>query len=120
MNDTHKKVLSNLFELSSNVKIYVPSTIDVDQETDNQAMVEHVETVLAGYFGGATAMQALGSWLAQNGKLVFEKVTVVQSYCTEEQLNSHIEDVVNLALYVKKEMSQEAVSLEVNNKLYLV
>ena len=116
---THKALL-NLFELSSNVKIYVPSTVDVDQSADNSAMVEHVERTLAGFFGGATASLALGSWVANNNELVMEKVTIVQSYCTEAQLNDHIEAVVHLALHVKHTMSQEAVSLEVNNKLYLV
>jgi hypothetical protein len=115
------KALANLFELSSNVKIYVPSTVEVDQSADNGAMVEHVERQLSGLFGGATAYNALGAWVSQgNNELILEKVVIVQSYCSEAQLNDHIEEVIRLALHVKTEMSQEAVSLEVNNKLYFV
>lgn len=111
---------ANVINLSSSVKVYVPSTIDVDKSTDNAAMVEHVSKVLSGLFGGSTAYQAIGGWVAQDGALVTERVTIVQSFCTSDGLDANIDAVLALAHHVKIAMSQEAVSLEVNNELYLV
>ena len=62
----------------------------------------------------------MGGWVGNNGDLITEKITIVYSYCKEEQLQEHIEAIYNYCLKIKKEMNQEAVSLEVNNKLHLI
>lgn len=112
--------LAGLIELSSVVKLYVPSTVNTNQSVDNSAMVERVETALASWFGGATAFNAVGAWTSPATGLVLENVTIVQAYCDEAGLQAHIADFIRLAQVVKHEMSQEAVALEVNNKLYLL
>jgi hypothetical protein len=112
--------LSALIELSSVVKLYVPSTVNTNEAIDNSAMVAHVETTLAQWFGGATAFKAIGAWVSPQTGLVLEGVTIVQAYCTEAQLHENIAGFIALANHVKKEMTQEMVAIEVNNKLYLL
>lgn len=112
--------LKNLIELSSSVKLYVPSTINVNQTIDNTKIVESVATALSNWFGGATALKAVGAWVSPQTGLVLENVTIVQSYCTETQLQENIADFINLANRLKKEMTQDAIAIEVNNKLYLI
>jgi hypothetical protein len=115
-----QKKLKNLIELSSNVKIYVPSTVNVNQSVDNAVIIDKILSELSGMFGGATKFDAIGCWQSQQAGLVKEKITICQSYCNEEQLKGNIERVIEICENLKSEMSQEAISLEVNNKLYFV
>ena len=115
----NSKKLSALIELSSNVKIYVPSTINTSEEIDNEAYIVLVLGKLSEMFGGATSFEALGCWQSNSG-LIKERVTICQSYCTEKQLQENIDKVVEICEELKNTMNQEAISLEVNNKLYFV
>lgn len=101
--------------------IYVPSTIDVDQTTDNSKQVDRVLRSLSMWFGGATASDAVGAWVSDTtGNTVTEKIKYCFSYCTTDLLNKHIDDVLNLCTALKNEMGQEAISLEINNELYFI
>ena len=112
--------LNNLFVLSSHVRIYVPSTVDVDKVSDTAEQLEDTKRVMANWFGGATAYRALGSWLSGAGGLVEEDVTIVESYCSEDQLTAHVGDVITHARHLKAVLSQESIAIEVQHKLYLV
>ena len=116
----NNKKLSALIELSSNVKIYVPSTADVDQATDNSAIVDRTLSQLAKMFGGSTQYDALGCWQSATVGLVKEHVVICQSYCSEQQLQDNIDTVIDICTTIKQEMKQEAIALEINNKLYFV
>ena len=115
------KQLKYTIPLHSKVSIYVPSTTNVNEQTDNTAMVDYVHTKLSEMFGGATCAPAIGGWVSEQGELVKERVTIVYAFCTDEQLDKHLEqDVLPLCEQIKNDMSQEAVSLEVNGELYFV
>lgn len=114
------KSLKNCIKLSCSVKIYIPSTINVNQEIDNEKYVNLALSFLSSKFGGATSSPALGAWVSSKGDLVKESVTLAFSYATQEQLNASIEDIYAFCLDLKKNLSQEAIALEVNNELYLV
>lgn len=55
------KTLKNCIKLSCSVKIYVPSTINVDKDFDNIEWIDKTMVFLASMFGGSTATNALGS-----------------------------------------------------------
>lgn len=112
--------LGNLFTLSSHVRVYVPSTVDVSVEAETTEQVEDTKRLLAGWFGGATAYRAVGSWVSATGALVDEDVTIVEAYCTEAQLQDHIGEVLGHARHLKKVLSQEAIAIEVQHQLYFV
>lgn len=114
------KTLKNCVKLSCSVKIYVPSTVEVDKEFDSQEYVERTLKFLSSEFGGATATKALGAWVTSSGALVKESVTMVFAYTGQQQLEKSIDSVYDFCLAMKKELAQEAIALEVNNELYLV
>ena len=114
------KTLTNLIKLGSKVSVYVPATVDVNKEVDNTEYVDKVASELAEFFGGSTYTPAVGCWMSDTEGLVRERTTVVYAYATEADLNTHIEDVINLCEWIKEEMKQEAVSLEVNGELYFI
>ena len=111
------KALKYKFDLDCKVSIYVPSTINVNESVDNSAQVMHVITELSKLFGGATASQAVGGWVCDNGQTVVESVTIVYAFCTSEQLNNNIDEVISICENLRDSMKQEAISLEINGQL---
>ena len=114
------KTLKFKFDLDCKVSIYVPSTVNVNESVDNTAQVKNTITELAKMFGGATASKAVGGWVCASGETVLEEVTIVYSFCTSEQLQAHFADVYAIAENIKNEMSQEAVTLEINGQVKFV
>jgi hypothetical protein len=114
------KTLKNCIKLSCSVKIYVPSTININQSFDSQEWIDKTLSFLSQEFGGSTASKALGAWLSSKGELVKENVTMVFSYANQSQLEQSIDKVYDFCLDMKAKLSQEAIALEVNNELYLV
>ena len=114
------KKLKALFSLDHNIKLYIPSTNDVNKAVDNSEQVDKVLTLFSKMFGGATSYNAVGAWQSDTKGLIKEKVKIVQSYATAEQVEQYIDKVIEYAETLKKEMSQEAISLEYDNKLYFI
>ena len=116
------KTFNNLFHLSSSVEIIVPSTTNVDvvDETLYTDMVQKVSLALSELFGGATAINAIGSYKANNGSLVTEKVTVVQAFTDSKTLEKSADSVLNLCQDLCRKMTQESIALKVNGVLYFV
>ena len=122
--DKVNATLQGIFNLDHTVKIYVPSTTEADNEASTEkiaAAIEKVSKQFSLWFGGATTNEAVGAWYSEElQKVITEKVTIVTSFATAESVEENIGEVVGLALWIKEEFSQEAVSLEYDNKLYLV
>lgn len=112
--------LDNLIKLSSNIKIYIPSTINVDKDFDNSELVDKTLKMFSDIFGGSTAYQALGCYTSHSGELIKEKVTICESYTDTDTLGKNIEQIIDFAQTIKTGLRQESVALEVNNVLYLV
>lgn len=108
--------------LNSRVAVYVPGTVNANETDENKAeqITEMVAGELSELFGGATISLAAGAWKSEQFGLIREDIKIVYSYCTIEQLEKCAPDVLRIAEQVKREMSQEAVSVEVNSKLYFV
>lgn len=114
------KELKFKFDLSSRVAIYVPGTINVNQEMDNSGYVTLVMSKLSEWFGGATASDARGGWVSPAAGLVIEKVTIIYAFCKEADLQSRFEDIIALCGQIRDEMHQEAVTLEVNGQIAFI
>lgn len=106
--------------LNHAVAIFVPSTIDVDQEADNSQQVQSTLAFLGKVFGGATRSDGEGVWRAEDDNLVTEAVTIVRTFVTKQALDQHLDDVLDFATDLKHEMKQEAVAIDVDNHLILV
>lgn len=114
------KHLKNCVKLNSIVKIYVPSTYDVDKKIDNEEWIDKTLTFLSEKFRGATASPALGAWVSQGGELIKEDVAVVFSYCLQSDLKQEIDNVYDFCVEMRNVLKQESISLEVNGELYFV
>ena len=106
--------------LSEKIAVYVPSTYDGNREViDNSAYVQKVMEELAELFGGATAYEASGAWISEEKGLIIENVTIVYAYC-DTLTNEAIDDVIKICEHIKEGLKQEAVSIEINDKLYFI
>lgn len=108
--------------LSNRVALYVPSTTAVDQPLDESTAEQFVSRslrLMSELFGGATALPASGGWVASDGKLVTERVTIVYSFTGDLTT----EDLMKIKFFVeslKAEMRQEAIAVEINGRLIFV
>ena len=112
--------LKNMFKLSSKITVYVPSTCDINKPIDNSAWVDATATLLSNCFGGATSCEALGYWTSPTAGLVKERTTQVFAYCSDADLQAKIESVIDLCEAMKKELSQDAIALEINGEMYFI
>jgi hypothetical protein len=71
-------------------------------------------------FGGATGYACYGAWISREGSLVKERVTICESFCTEQQLEASIDDIYDYCVTLRESLAQEAVSLEVNGVLHFI
>ena len=114
------KQLKFKFDLNSKVAIYVPSTKNVNEKIDNSIYEKRVLVELSKIFGGATKTPAVGGWLCNNVELVVEDVSIVYSFCTTEQLKTHFREVLQICQNLKKDLQQEAITLEVNGQIAFI
>lgn len=114
------KELKFKFDLDCKFAVYVPSTNDVNKACDNTEMVKYVLAELSKLFGGATASKSVGAWMSDKEGLVLEDVTIVYAFCTSEQAGEHFADVYAICEKIKREMNQEAVTLEYNGQVKFV
>jgi hypothetical protein len=115
-----KNKLKNMIKLRSRLTVYVPSTKNVKESIDNEKYVDNCAKMLSEYFGGATSTPAIGYWLSESHDVVKEKTVMVFAYANDSDLDKHIDDVVSWCEKLKKELSQEAIALEVNGDMYFI
>lgn len=120
-------VLQNIFEMlidrlerSNHIVIFIPTTIDTDKVIDTKPYVERTLNFLAERFGGATGKQAQGVWNSEQAGLVGETVYLVYTYATHNDMNRHLDEVIEYVKSLKKELRQEAMAIEINKKLTLI
>lgn len=106
--------------LPQRVALYVPGTQGPATATDNAAQVERVARAFCGWFGGATAQESTGFWMSDTAGLVRESVTIVFAVCTADQLRDRLPDVLTLAQQIKQDMAQEAVTITIDQKMYII
>lgn len=112
--------LKNMFKLSSKIAVYVPSTTDINVQIDNTKYVDNCATLLSDCFGGATSCQTLGYWTSPSQGLVKEHTTMVFAYCSDTDLQNHIEKVIDFCENLKKELKQDAIAVEINGEMYFI
>lgn len=112
-------VKNNVTVLKDEVVIFVPSTIQANQTTDNSVFVNKVASELSILNGGCTITNAEGCWNSDELGLIKESVTLVSSSC-DELTSEKLIKVFELSKWIKESMSQEMVSVKINGTLFLV
>lgn len=105
--------------LTHKVAVYVPSKIG---GTFHLAKLfeytKYAHEELAKAFGGATSMDAQGSWVGADGELIFEDVNIVWSNVSDEDFEGAKRLIRDIAETICEDMRQEAVSYEIDNVMY--
>ena len=104
------------YDMDNKVSVYVPSTVNVNKRVNNSKQVLSVIKQMSLLFGGATSYKCTGGWVADSGEIVTEQVNIVYSFCDKQSLHNNLAKVINICQQIKKDMAQEAVTLEVNGK----
>lgn len=114
--------LSHFYSLEHSIRLYVPGTVNVNADAAGmqEAMTIRVLDNFAEWFGGATSYRAQGAWKSAAAGLVIENVTVVESYASEQAKEGNLQNVLTLCEEIKETMKQEAIALEIDNRLYLI
>lgn len=118
------KALENLTVLNHEVQLFIPSIINVQNDIGSKeidACISLIQKELAEMFGEFTTYDATGGWVSDYYGLFEQPMTIVTSNISESNFtNENISKVIQMAELIKERMIQEAVSLKVDGKLYLV
>ncbi|MBI1881880.1 MAG: cyclic nucleotide-binding domain-containing protein [Chloroflexi bacterium] len=114
------RTIADRLERTHELGVYIPTTVDVDQAIDTTPYVEKTLAFLGELFGGATSSQAQGVWNSDEAGLVNETIHIVRAYTTRAHLNRHLDQVLDYLEGLKVELKQEAMALEVDQRLILV
>ncbi|HXV99724.1 MAG TPA: hypothetical protein VEC93_14975, partial [Anaerolineae bacterium] len=114
------KAITDRLERIHELGVYIPTTLDVDQMIDTSPYVEKTLSFLGQLFGGATSSQAQGIWSSDEAGLVSETIHIIRAYTTRAQMNRHLDQVLDFLEGLKAELKQEAMALEVDQRLILV
>lgn len=107
--------------MNHKIAVIIPSTVNVNQTASTEIVTKWVKSAkeqFAELFGGFTSHSAVGGWMSAQG-LVEEAVTVVASFTDDAGLK-RLGEVKVFAARMAKDMSQEVVSLEVDNHLHFI
>lgn len=108
--------------LSRKVVFYVPSTKNVGEKlnkSERRALVTRVESTFSRAFGGATSTQGTGCYVANDGRLIRESVTLVTSYHGLETSDA-LAIVIPLAQAIKNEYGQESIAIETESGIEFI
>ena len=109
-----------LLEGENSISIIIPSTLDADVEIDNSEYVTKYLSILNKEYEKITVSNSVGSWYSDDlNKVIIEKNTII----TINSKNLSTEDIIsmlNLAILIREDMKQEAVSVLVNDSLCIV
>lgn len=117
---TAVETLAGRLGRTSQICVYIPTTMDVDQPIDTTPHVEQTLAFFGELFGGATCAKAQGVWNSDDAGLVGETVYIVRSYATASGLKTHLPRVLSYVEELKDTLKQEAMAVEVNQKLMLI
>ena len=109
-------------EAGNTISIFIPSTTDVNKKTDNSEITQYIIKQLERVYNTDNIIyyDTKGSWYSDSlSQVIIENITIVSvnvATITEKDINLFIQ----LANYIKKEMSQEGVSISINAALAIV
>lgn len=104
------------------ISVFIPSTSNVNQKTDNSNIVNYSKKYINRHYNniGIIHYKTLGSWYSEDNKQVVTEDIIIMSIDLHTITVSDIQIFINLAEYIKKEMTQEGVSIAINKSLCIV
>lgn len=108
--------------LSARVTLYVPSTFDKGTplpQGKHESLVREVARQFSKSFGGATCTVGQGFYVADDGELIEEKVTLVTSYHALETVQA-LAIVIPIAQVIKTRYGQESIAIETEQGIQFI
>lgn len=106
------------------IGIQIPSTIDVNTSIDNTKYVAYVRDVITSYakYLNIDTQNVEGSWYSEDlGEVVVEESTII--WFEVEKENFNLDDFIlfeEICNNLKSDMSQEGISLYINDTLAII
>ena len=114
---------SDTIEIKENneLSIYVPSTIDVNKINEQfELLTKNTINMLQKEFNtNVKRIDTKGAWKSEQG-LVFEDINILSINASYEKFESILEYFINLAEKFKKDLSQEGISIGINDGLMII
>ena len=114
---------SDTIEIKENneLSIYVPSTIDVNKINEQfELLTKNTADMLQKEFNtNVKRIDTKGAWKSEQG-LVFEDINILSIDASYEKFESTLEYFINLAEKFKKDLSQEGISIGINDGLMII
>lgn len=103
------------------ISIYVPSTIDVNKINEQfELLTINTANMLQKEFNTTVErIDTQGAWKSEQG-LVFENINILSINASYEKFESTLEYFINLAEKFKKDLSQEGISIGINDGLMII
>lgn len=113
-------VFVDRLQRNNQVAVFIPTTIDVDKPIDTTKYIDKTLAFLGQRFGGATSEEVKGIWNSQEIGLVGERLFKIHTYATSPDLQRYMNEVIDYMMQMKKNLRQEAMALEINQRLTLI
>jgi len=118
--DEAVEIFVDRLQRNNHIGIFIPTTFDVNNYFDTTPYIDRTLAFLGERFGGATSEEAKGIWNSEDIGLVGEKLFKVHTYATSNDLKQFLDEVVDFVREIKIELKQEAMAMEINQKLTLI
>jgi len=105
---------------NNQVALFIPTTYDVNKPVDTTKYIDETLAFLGKRFGGATSEEVKGIWNSNEIGLVGERLFKVHTYATPIDLQKKLNDVIEYVGRMKKDLKQEAMAIEINQRLTLI
>ena len=107
---------------NNKISIYVPSTIDVNKVNPNfeNLTKDTIKKLQENFNKNVKRYSTQGAWKAEDGNIVYEDINVLTIEEIEENFENTLNYFISLAKQFKKDLSQEGISIEINEGLLII
>lgn len=107
---------------SNKISIYVPSTIDVNKVNPGfeNLTKDTIKKLQKDFNKNVQRYNTKGAWKAEDGKIVYEDINILTIDATEESFEGTLRYFIQLASQLKNDLSQEGISIGINEGLLII
>ncbi len=105
---------------NNQIAVFIPTTYEVNKPVDTTRYIDETLAFLGKRFGGATSEEVKGIWNSNEIGLVGERLFKVHTYATAGDLQKELNDVIEYVSGMKEDLKQEAMAIEINQRLTLI
>lgn len=112
----------NINKDNNKISLFIPDTIDINNKTDNTKYIEFCVNQLQNLYSDVNLKyyNTQGSWYSEDlKKVVYDDITIL-TLQLDTITEKDIENFIDLANWIKIEMHQEGVSININGALAIV